>query len=83
MAQGQGVVLAQALDVANLEARSLDPADQRPDLVELPVREDVPVHEAPSVDRGAFGAPTFFAADEMFWGQDRLDFVRAALTTST
>ena len=28
--------------------------------------------------RGAFGAPTFFVADEMFWGQDRLDFVREA-----
>jgi len=34
--------------------------------------------------RGAFGAPTFFVkkadgSDEMFWGQDRLDFVRQAL----
>lgn len=34
-----------------------------------------------AVDRGVFGAPTFFVAGEMFWGQDRLDFVRAALTT--
>jgi hypothetical protein len=23
------------------------------------------------VDRGVFGAPTFFVGDEMFWGQDR------------
>ena len=29
--------------------------------------------------RGAFGAPTFFVDDQMFWGQDRLDFVREAL----
>ena len=29
--------------------------------------------------RGAFGAPTLFVGDEMFFGQDRLDFVRAAL----
>lgn len=28
--------------------------------------------------RGAFGAPTFFVGDEMFWGQDRLDFVKEA-----
>jgi len=32
-----------------------------------------------AVRRGAFGAPTFFVGDEMFFGQDRLDFVREAL----
>jgi 2-hydroxychromene-2-carboxylate isomerase len=32
-----------------------------------------------AVKRGAFGAPTFFVSDEMFFGQDRLDFVEAAL----
>jgi 2-hydroxychromene-2-carboxylate isomerase len=29
--------------------------------------------------RGVFGAPTFFVNDEMFFGQDRLDFVEEAL----
>jgi 2-hydroxychromene-2-carboxylate isomerase len=32
-----------------------------------------------AVRRGAFGAPTFFVGDEMFWGNDRLDFVERAL----
>ena len=32
-----------------------------------------------AVERGVFGAPTMFVGDEMFWGQDRLDFVREAL----
>jgi 2-hydroxychromene-2-carboxylate isomerase len=32
-----------------------------------------------AVERGAFGAPTMFVGGEMFWGQDRLDFVREAL----
>jgi 2-hydroxychromene-2-carboxylate isomerase len=32
-----------------------------------------------AVARGAFGAPTFFVGDKMFFGQDRLDFVREAL----
>ena len=32
-----------------------------------------------AVARGVFGAPTFFVGDEMFWGQDRLDFVARAL----
>ncbi len=36
-----------------------------------------------AVDRGIFGAPTFFVGHEMFWGQDRLDFVIEALQTAT
>ena len=32
-----------------------------------------------AVERGAFGAPTFFVGDQMFFGQDRLDFVAEAL----
>lgn len=32
-----------------------------------------------AVARGVFGAPTFFVGDHMFWGQDRLDFVKEAL----
>jgi 2-hydroxychromene-2-carboxylate isomerase len=33
-----------------------------------------------AVARGVFGAPTFFVGDDMFWGNDRLDFVEEALT---
>jgi 2-hydroxychromene-2-carboxylate isomerase len=33
-----------------------------------------------AVARGVFGAPTFFVGQHMFWGQDRMDFVREALT---
>ncbi|MCA9600505.1 MAG: 2-hydroxychromene-2-carboxylate isomerase [Polyangiales bacterium] len=32
-----------------------------------------------AVERGAFGAPTFFIGDRMFWGNDRLQFVEAHL----
>jgi 2-hydroxychromene-2-carboxylate isomerase len=32
-----------------------------------------------AVKRGVFGAPTMFVGEEMFFGQDRLDFVREAL----
>jgi 2-hydroxychromene-2-carboxylate isomerase len=32
-----------------------------------------------AVKRGVFGAPTTFVGDEMFFGQDRLEFVREAL----
>jgi 2-hydroxychromene-2-carboxylate isomerase len=34
---------------------------------------------AEAVERGVFGAPAFFVGDEMFWGNDRLHFVEAAL----
>ncbi len=30
-------------------------------------------------ERGAFGVPTFFVGAEMFWGNDRLPLVRAAI----
>ena len=32
-----------------------------------------------AVSRGAFGAPTFFVGDAIFFGQDRLDWVEAAV----
>jgi 2-hydroxychromene-2-carboxylate isomerase len=32
-----------------------------------------------AVARGVFGAPTFFVGEAMFFGQDRLEFVREAL----
>ena len=36
-----------------------------------------------AVDRGIFGAPTFFVGDQMYWGQDRLEWVREALAASS
>jgi 2-hydroxychromene-2-carboxylate isomerase len=35
-----------------------------------------------AVRRGVFGAPTCFVGDEMFFGQDRLDFVAEALAAA-
>jgi carboxymethylenebutenolidase len=35
-----------------------------------------------AIDRGVFGAPTYVYKDELFWGQDRLDFLDRALTAS-
>ncbi len=32
-----------------------------------------------AIARGVFGSPTYFVGDQMFWGQDRLDFVADAL----
>ncbi|QMW21583.1 2-hydroxychromene-2-carboxylate isomerase [Sandaracinobacteroides saxicola] len=35
-----------------------------------------------AAQRGVFGSPTMFVGDQMFFGNDRLDFLRAALLSS-
>ena len=32
-----------------------------------------------AIDAGVFGAPSYLVDGELFWGQDRLDFVERAL----
>lgn len=56
-------------DAAAFAALVADPA----------VKEALKQNTAEAVARGAFGAPTMFVDDQMFFGQDRLDFVREAL----
>lgn len=43
------------------------------------VKDRLKANTEEAVARGAFGAPTFFVNGEMFFGQDRLDFVAEAL----
>jgi 2-hydroxychromene-2-carboxylate isomerase len=43
------------------------------------VKDRLKANTEEAVQRGVFGAPTMFVGDQMFWGQDRLDFVREAL----
>jgi 2-hydroxychromene-2-carboxylate isomerase len=51
-----------------------------PDAVERDdVKERLRANTDEAVARGAFGAPTFFVGDAMFWGNDRMHFVEAAL----
>ena len=60
---------AAGLDGAALLARSKDQA----------VKDTLRKNSEEAVERGAFGAPTFFVGDEMFWGNDRLDFLEETL----
>ena len=32
-----------------------------------------------AVERGVFGAPTFFFGEQMFWGQDRIEQLKSAI----
>ena len=43
------------------------------------VKDQLKVATQEAVARGVFGAPTFFVNNQMFWGQDRLDFIKEAL----
>ncbi len=46
---------------------------------EQSVKDALRANTEEAVARGAFGAPTFFVGEKMFFGQDRLDFVEEAL----
>jgi 2-hydroxychromene-2-carboxylate isomerase len=46
---------------------------------EATIKEALKASTTEAVTRGVFGAPTFFVGSHMFWGQDRLDFVKEAL----
>ena len=37
------------------------------------------MHSQEAIARGVFGSPTYVLRDELFWGQDRLDFLNRAL----
>lgn len=55
-------------------------ADEYRALVERDdVKERLKTTTEAAVERGVFGAPTFFVGDQMFFGQDRMDFVEEAL----
>ena len=76
--------LGQASEVAAVVAAALAPhgvsADDFMALVADPeVKAALVARTEAAVARGVFGAPTFFVGTQMFFGQDRLDFVREAL----
>jgi 2-hydroxychromene-2-carboxylate isomerase len=62
------------LDLAGLDA---DRFAAR--IAEEPVKERLKAYTEAAIAREVFGAPTFFVGEEMFFGQDRLDFVEEAL----
>lgn len=66
-----------------LSARSLDVAS----LLALAGSAEVAAryiqHSQEAIARGVFGAPTSIYRDELFWGQDRLDFLDRALAVNS
>lgn len=62
-----------------LVAAGLDAEQFRALVAEDSVKNVLKANTEEAVQRGVFGAPTFFVDDEMFFGQDRLGFVEDAL----
>ena len=61
------------------ELGGLDPAKALAAIESPAIKDRLRANTDEAVARGAFGAPTFFVGDELFWGNDRLLFVEAAL----
>ena len=68
-----------AVLMATLAAAGFEPATMQALVAEPAVKDALRANTEGAVARGVFGAPTLFVGETMFFGQDRLDFVREAL----
>ncbi len=71
-----------ALTVQVFEKAGFAAADIMALVGDAEVKATLKANTEAAVQRGVFGAPTVFVGDEMFFGQDRLDFVKEALMAS-
>lgn len=72
--------LGEASEIAEvLEAAGLDPSAIMAMTSDPEVKAGLVANTQEAVDRGVFGAPSCFVGEQLFFGQDRLDFVREAL----
>ena len=67
-------VIAEVLSEAGIDA-----TDFMHHIGQSEVKERLKAITEEAITREVFGAPSFFVNDEMFFGQDRLDFVDAVL----
>lgn len=71
---GNPALVAEVLTAAGFDAEAL-----QAQIAGQEVKDALKATTEEAVKRGVFGAPTCFVGGEMFFGQDRLDFVREAL----
>lgn len=65
-------VFAEVLTTAGLDAGKFAERIQDP-----AIKDVLKTNTQEAVERGVFGAPTMFVGEEMFFGQDRLDYLEA------
>lgn len=68
-------VVAEVLGKAGLDAKAILDATQDPD-----IKAELAANTNAAAARGAFGIPTFFVDDEMFFGKERLGQVEEQLS---
>lgn len=71
---GDPEVLAQVLTKAGLDAKALLELSQTPE-----IKAKLGDNTQAAYDRGAFGIPTFFVGDEIYFGKDQLLAIEAEL----
>jgi 2-hydroxychromene-2-carboxylate isomerase len=69
--------------VARLDARGLDGKGFLARAQSPEVKAKLMANTAQSVERGAFGAPTFFVDGEIYFGKDKLHEVEEAIVTAS
>jgi 2-hydroxychromene-2-carboxylate isomerase len=79
-------VWAEAVDLGDeavrkrlLERAGFTPAVFAAAIEAQEVKDELRSNTDGAIARGVFGAPAFFVGDELFWGNDRFDFVEEAL----
>jgi 2-hydroxychromene-2-carboxylate isomerase len=65
--------IAAELGVDRVEFEKLVESDE--------IRNELAAETDRALERGVFGAPTFFVGEEMFWGKDRMEFIDDELTS--
>ena len=71
---GEPEHFARLVGEAGLDLAAVQAGIERAD-----IKDQLRANTQEAADRGAFGAPSFFVGNELFWGNDRLDFVEEAL----
>ena len=71
---GDPAVIGQSLVKNGFDAKAYFAGTQ-----ELAIKDELKARSDAAVARGVFGLPTFFVGDKMWWGQDRLEWVKDAL----
>ena len=57
----------------------LDADELMGDIESQSIKDELKDNTEEAIRRGVFGAPTFFVGDQMFFGNDRMEFIREAL----
>jgi 2-hydroxychromene-2-carboxylate isomerase len=75
---GEPSTISAVLDEAGLDAARLLAVSQQAD-----VKNGLMANTQSAYNRGAFGSPTFFVGEDMFFGKDRLPDVEQAIVRAT